>query len=76
MKRQFTPDEDVYELITRTFKDSTPMNLMLYVNKEKTLQGAMSPGLKPLVFDILNGLSDSIPDEHDLAKLKAQTQNN
>ena len=50
------------------------MNLLLYVNKEKARQGAMSPGISPLVFDILNGLSDSIPDEHDLARLNSASE--
>ena len=71
-KQNLTPEEDIYDWITRTFKDGSPMNLLLYINKQKARQGAMSPGLKPLVFDILNGLPESIPDEHDLARLNAQ----
>ncbi|MBQ7220821.1 MAG: hypothetical protein IJS28_07570 [Synergistaceae bacterium] len=73
-KQQLTPEEDIYNWITRTFKDGTPMNLLLYINKEKARQGAMSPGISPLVFDILNGLPNSIPDEHDLARLKSQSR--
>ena len=34
-KQQLTPEEDIYDWITRTFKDGTPMNLLLYVNKQK-----------------------------------------
>ena len=71
-KQQLTPEEDIYDWITRTFKDGSPMNLLLYVNKQKARQGAMSPGIQPLVFDILDKLPDSIPDERDLANLKRQ----
>ena len=68
-KSNLTPDEDIYDWINRTFKDGKPMNLLLYVNKQKARQGAISSGLRPIVFDTLDGLPLSIPDEHSLARL-------
>ena len=77
-KQGLTPEEDIYDWITKTFKDGTPMNLLLYINKEKARKGAISSGISPMVFDILESLPDSIPDENNLAKLiqSQQTQEN
>ena len=50
----------MYDWITRTFKDGTPMKLLLYINKEKARQGGMSSGISPLVFDIIHGLFKEI----------------
>ena len=68
-KQQLSPNEDILDKINRTFKDGSSMNLLMYINKQKSLQWSKSPGISPLAYDTIESVPDSIPNENDLARI-------
>ncbi|MBR1602881.1 MAG: hypothetical protein IJ667_05525, partial [Synergistaceae bacterium] len=73
-KQQLTPEQDIIDWISKTYKDGTPMDLLMYINKEKASKWSVSEGLSPIEFDTNGSLLKNIPDETDLVKLRQENE--
>ena len=73
-KEGLTPEGDIIDWVNRTYKNGEPMHLLEYINKEKSLKWITSTGTTPKASNFIEAISDIIPDETDLARLRSKKE--
>ena len=71
-RQNLTPELDVLDWMTRRHKDGSPMNLLLYLNRNKGLEWLDHTGTSPKASSLFQDpYVQSVPNEADLDNLRA-----
>ncbi|WP_299076791.1 hypothetical protein [uncultured Fretibacterium sp.] len=71
-RQNLTPELDVLDWMTRRHKDGSPMNLLLYLNRNKGLEWLDRTGTSPKASSLFQDpYVQSVPNEADLDNLRA-----